>query len=92
MPDEYSPYTWSWHAKCARPFMTTHRQNGSRAFSNRSPSGSRSGPQQGVNAKARYRMYVTLAQAAALTGDAVETENCYQHAEHYYRVMRERTG
>ena len=41
---------------------------------------------------ARYQMYVTLAQAAALTGDAVETENCYQHAEHYYRVMRERTG
>jgi Domain of unknown function (DUF4167) len=36
-------------------------------------------------------MYVTLAQAAALTGDAVETENCYQHAEHYYRVMNERT-
>jgi len=37
-------------------------------------------------------MYVTLAQAAALTGDTVETENCYQHAEHYYRVMKERTG
>jgi hypothetical protein len=37
-------------------------------------------------------MYLALAQAAALTGDAVETENCYQHAEHYYRVMKERTG
>jgi Domain of unknown function (DUF4167) len=37
-------------------------------------------------------MYVTLAQAAALTGDVVETENCYQHAEHYYRVMRGRKG
>ena len=49
-------------------------------------------PQRGVNAKARYQMYVTLAQAAALTGDVVEAENCYQHAEHYYRVMRERTG
>jgi hypothetical protein len=75
--------------------MTTHRQNDSRAFSqgsNRPPSGSRLGPQQGVNAKARYQMYLTLAQAAALTGDAVETENCYQHAEHYYRVMKERTG
>jgi hypothetical protein len=76
-------------------FMTTLRQNVSRAFSqssNRPPSGSRSGPQQGVNAKARYRMYVTLAQAAALTGDVVEAENCYQHAEHYYRVMRGTTG
>jgi hypothetical protein len=37
-------------------------------------------------------MYVTLAQAAALTGDVVEAENCYQHAEHYYRVMRGTTG
>ena len=29
-----------------------------------------------------------LARAAALTGDVVETENYYQHAEHYFRVMR----
>jgi Domain of unknown function (DUF4167) len=33
---------------------------------------------------------VELARAAALTGDVVETENYYQHAEHYFRMMRER--
>ena len=36
---------------------------------------------------------MALARAAALTGDAVETENYYQHAEHYFRLMKdERTG
>jgi hypothetical protein len=30
-----------------------------------------------------------LARAAALTGDTIETENLYQHAEHYFRLMRE---
>jgi len=66
--------------------MTTHHR------SNRSTSsltGTR--PGQGVNARARYEKYVALARAAALTGDAVETENYYQHAEHYFRLMRERT-
>lgn len=63
--------------------MTTHHR------SNRSASrftGTR--PGQGVNAKARYEKYVALARAAALTGDAVETENYYQHAEHYFRLMK----
>ena len=32
-----------------------------------------------------------LARAAALTGDVVETENYYQHAEHYFRVMKGQT-
>jgi hypothetical protein len=30
---------------------------------------------------------MVLAREAALNGDDVEMENCYQHAEHYYRVM-----
>jgi hypothetical protein len=75
--------------------MTIHRRNDTRAFSPRSsPSTSmstRRKPGRGVNAKARYAEYVELARASALTGDAVETENYYQHAEHYYRVMREPT-
>jgi Domain of unknown function (DUF4167) len=29
-----------------------------------------------------------MARAAAQSGDVVEAENCYQHAEHYFRVMR----
>ena len=33
---------------------------------------------------------MTLARTAASTGDAVEIENFYQHAEHYLRLVRER--
>jgi hypothetical protein len=40
-----------------------------------------------ANAKRQYERYLALAQAALLSGDAVEAQNCYQHAEHYYRVM-----
>ena len=75
--------------------MITHRRNGARPFvprSNRSTSGSTSRrPDRGVNAKARYEEYMALARAAVRTGDAVEIENYYQHAEHYYRLMNERT-
>ena len=73
--------------------MTTHRRNGTGAFaprSNRSASSSnRRRPDRGVNAKARYEEYMALARAATRTGDAVEIENYYQHAEHYYRLSKE---
>jgi hypothetical protein len=73
--------------------MTIYPRNDSRVFSSRSnrstSSSARRRPDQGVNPKAQYARYVELARAAALTGDAVETENYYQHAEHYFRVMRE---
>jgi hypothetical protein len=73
--------------------MTTHRRNGARPFaprSNRSASNSnRRRPDPGVNAKARYEEYMALARAATRTGDAVEIENYYQHAEHYYRLSKE---
>lgn len=39
--------------------------------------------------KASYERYMALARAAASTGDATETENYYQHAEHYLRPMNE---
>lgn len=42
------------------------------------------------NAHQKYERYVALAREAALNGDRVEAENWYQHAEHYFRVMRER--
>jgi hypothetical protein len=32
---------------------------------------------------------VELARAAISAGDAIEGENLYQHAEHYFRTMRE---
>ena len=50
-------------------------------------------PARSANAKASYEKYVTLARAAARSGDVVETENYYQHAEHYFRLMKdERIG
>jgi cytochrome c-type biogenesis protein CcmH/NrfG len=36
-----------------------------------------------------YERYLALAQAATQNGDIIEAENWYQHAEHYFRVMRE---
>lgn len=42
------------------------------------------------NPQRSYERYLALARETALTGDAVETENWYQHAEHYFRMMRER--
>jgi hypothetical protein len=44
-----------------------------------------------ANAQRNYERYLALAREAALNGDTVEMENCYQHAEHYFRVMKERT-
>lgn len=32
---------------------------------------------------------MALARSAASTGDAIEIENYYQHAEHYLRLTRE---
>jgi hypothetical protein len=46
----------------------------------------------GGNAQRNYERYLALAREAALNGDTVEAENCYQHAEHYFRVMRERAA
>ena len=40
-------------------------------------------------AKKSYERYITLARAAASNGDAIEAENLYQHAEHYFRLMTE---
>jgi uncharacterized protein DUF4167 len=44
------------------------------------------------NASRNHARYLALAREATLAGDTIEAENCYQHAEHYFRVMRERDG
>ena len=44
------------------------------------------------NAHRNYERYLALAREATLAGDPIEAENWYQHAEHYFRVMRERTN
>jgi hypothetical protein len=44
------------------------------------------------NAHRNYERYLALAREATLNGDTVEAENFDQHAEHYFRVMRERAA
>jgi Domain of unknown function (DUF4167) len=39
-------------------------------------------PQNPRNAGQRYEQYLARAREAQLSGDVVEMENCYQHAEH----------
>ena len=41
------------------------------------------------DARRKYDTYVALAREARSRGDLIEMENCYQHAEHYFRMMRE---
>lgn len=41
------------------------------------------------NPRANYERYIALARESVSVGDAVETENWLQHAEHYYRMMRD---
>lgn len=36
-----------------------------------------------------YERYLSLAHAEALKGDRIVAENYFQHAEHYFRAMRE---
>ena len=44
------------------------------------------------NAKRSYERYMVLARAAELAGDRTEIESLYQHAEHYFRLMREQAN
>ena len=40
----------------------------------------------GGNAARSHERYLALARDAASRGDEVEMENCYQHAEHFFRT------
>ena len=44
-------------------------------------------PNGSGNAQRNYERYIELAREAAVRGDDVEVQNCYQHAEHYFRTM-----
>ena len=44
-------------------------------------------PNGSGNARRNYERYMELAREAAVRGDDVEVQNCYQHAEHYFRTM-----
>jgi len=73
----------------ARP---NHRRTGSGSGRFKGSPSQRGQDNGSGNAKRNYERYMALARAAALNGDAVETENCYQHAEHYLRVMKGQPG
>jgi hypothetical protein len=45
-----------------------------------------------ARAQPSYEKYLALARNALARGDAVEMEDCYQHAEHFLRVMKERAA
>jgi hypothetical protein len=42
--------------------------------------------------KTNFDRYIALARAAAASGDEIESENYYQHAEHYFRLMKALTA
>jgi uncharacterized protein DUF4167 len=44
------------------------------------------------SAQRNYERYLALARDATLSGDRIEAENFYQHAEHYFPVMQERVA
>ena len=44
------------------------------------------------NPMQQYERYLTRAREAQQAGDQIEMENWYQHAEHYFRVMRASAG
>ena len=74
-----------------RPFRQQNRQN-QQAPARPRPQGVRppGNPRPTfANARNNYERYSSLAKDAARRGDVIEAENLYQHAEHYYRVMRE---
>src|SRR5437763_2317780 len=58
------------------------------------PSGSQTLDSNGPNVKIRgnphqiFERYIVLGREASTSGDRVNTENLYQHAEHYLRVMK----
>jgi Domain of unknown function (DUF4167) len=45
----------------------------------------------GASNNKNHERYMALAREAAARGDTIEAENLYQHAEHYFRQMREKS-
>ena len=51
----------------------------------------RTRPDSSARTKNSFDRYLALARAAAASGDAVESENYLQHADHYFRLLMEKT-
>jgi Domain of unknown function (DUF4167) len=65
----------------------SHRQRAANRPNGWCP-GNRSGNMVLATTQKTYQRYLALARAAGLAGDMIGMENYYQHAEHYFRVMR----
>jgi Domain of unknown function (DUF4167) len=75
-----------------RPYRPQRSQSHQSAKATSEPQGIRQfgNPRQlAANARNNYERYSTLVKEAARRGETVEAENLYQHAEHYFRIMRE---
>jgi Domain of unknown function (DUF4167) len=74
-----------------RSFRPNRPQNAPRPSRTRQGGARHGNPRQaGGNARSKYESYVAMARDAASRGDTIEAENFYQHAEHYFRVLRGR--
>jgi Domain of unknown function (DUF4167) len=77
-------------------FMNQNRNGNQRPQRWRPANGRHDGAQRqrqngsAINAHRNYERYLALAREAQRNGDTIEMENCYQHAEHYFRVMNDR--
>src|ERR1700730_10646281 len=79
-----------------QPSRPHGRNSGNNPYRNRQkiPPGSQTLDSNGPNVKIRgnpnqiFERYVALGRGAATSDDHVNTENLYQHAEHYFRVMK----
>jgi hypothetical protein len=67
-------------SRLAGPF--TARSNGTNT------SAARSASTRFHTAQRSYERYLALAQEEVRSGNVVGAENYYQHAEHYFRLMR----
>jgi Domain of unknown function (DUF4167) len=73
-----------------RPFRPKRSQNSPRPSAPGQGSARHNNPRQtAANARSKYENYMTMARDAASRGDTIEAENLYQHAEHYFRLLRE---
>jgi hypothetical protein len=65
------------------------RRTGGR-FANPASAQNRTQRTPGASNNKNHERYMALAREAAARGDTIEAENLYQHAEHYFREMREK--
>jgi len=70
-----------------------HNNNPNRGGGPRPPHRSQTFDSNGPSVKIRgnayqvFERYLALAREAQSSGDRIAAENCFQHAEHYFRVM-----